>query len=94
MEVYLTPAQRAFLSEAIRQGRLHGEEEAVQQALLLWEERERKRAEFLITLEDAKASIARGDGREITEQSMRELADEIKRRGLARLNSEHSASRE
>ena len=58
------------------------------------EERERKRAEFLATLDDAKASIARGEGREITEQSMRELADEIKRRGLARLDSEHSASRE
>ena len=94
MEVSLTPAQKAFISQAIRQGRLRGEEEAVQEALLLWEERERKRAEFLATLDDAKTSIARGEGREITEQSMRELADEVKRRGLARLNSEHSGSAE
>jgi Arc/MetJ-type ribon-helix-helix transcriptional regulator len=94
MEVNLTPAQKAFISQAIRQGRLHGEEDAVQEALLLWEERERKRAEFLATLDDAKASIARGEGREITEQSVRELADEVKQRGLARLNSGHSHSRE
>jgi len=35
----------------------------VDEALSLWEERERKRAEFLATLDDAKASLARGEGR-------------------------------
>jgi Arc/MetJ-type ribon-helix-helix transcriptional regulator len=88
MKVHITPAQKAFINQAIRQGRLHGEEEAVKEALLLWEERERRRTEFLATLDDAKASIARGEGREITEQSMHELAEEVKQRGLARLNAE------
>jgi hypothetical protein len=82
MKVHITPAQKAFINQAIRQGRLHGEEEAVK------EERERRRTEFLATLDDAKASIARGEGREITEQSMHELAEEVKQRGLARLNAE------
>ena len=64
----------------------------VQEALSLWEERERKRAEFLATLDDAKASLARGEGRTITQESMRNLAEDVKRRGLARLTVEHEAS--
>ena len=93
MEVHLTPAQKAFASQAIEQGRLHREEDAVEEALLLWEERERKKAEFLATLDDAKASLARGEGRIITQQSMKELAEEVKQRGLARLNAEQQAPR-
>ncbi len=58
MEVSLTPDQKAFIRQAIETGRLQHEEEAVQEALSLWEERERKRAEFLASLEDAKASTA------------------------------------
>jgi putative addiction module CopG family antidote len=88
MEVHLTPDQKAFVRQAIESGRLHREEEAVREALSLWEERERKRAEFLATLEDAKASLAHGEGRVITERSMRELSDEVKQRGRARLAAE------
>jgi len=65
----------------------------VLEALSLWEERERKRAEFLVTLNDAKASLARGEGRTITQKSMRELAEDVKRRGLIRLSAEQQASR-
>lgn len=85
MEVHLTPDQKAFVRQAIRERTLHREEEAVREALALWEERERKRAEFLASLEDAKASLAHGEGRVITERSTRELSDEVKQRGLARL---------
>jgi len=76
MDVQLTSDQRAFVRRAIESGRLHTEQDAVQEALALWEERERQRAEFLVTLEDARASIARGEGRVITQESMRELASE------------------
>ena len=65
----------------------------MQEALSLWEERERKRAEFLATLHDAKASLARGEGRHITQASMRELAEEVKQRGRTRLAAEESAPR-
>jgi putative addiction module CopG family antidote len=91
MEVRLTPDQKAFVRQAIESGRFHRAEDAVEEALSLWEERERKRAEFLATLDDAKASLARGEGCLITQQSMRELAEEVKRRGKERLASEQSA---
>jgi len=93
MEVRLTPDQEAFVRRAIEAGRFGRAEDAVQEALALWEERERKRAEFLVKLEDAKGSIARGEGRVITQQSMRDLAIEVKQRGRARLAANPSRPR-
>jgi Arc/MetJ-type ribon-helix-helix transcriptional regulator len=93
MDVQLTSDQKAFARRAIESGRLHTEQDAVQEALALWEERERQRAEFLVTLDDARASIARGEGRVITQDSMRELASEVKERGRARLLAELTTSR-
>jgi Arc/MetJ-type ribon-helix-helix transcriptional regulator len=85
MEVRLTPDQEAFIRRAIEDGRIGRAEGAVEEALSLWEERERKRAEFLATIDDAKTSIARGEGRVITQQSMRDVATEVKQRGRSRL---------
>ena len=93
MEVQLTPDQKAFARRAIESGRLHSKQDAVQVALALWEERERQRAEFLLTLEDARASLARGEGRVITQESMRQLANEVKERGRARLLAELTTPR-
>jgi len=93
MEVRLTPDQEAFVRRAIEAGRFRRAEDAVEEALALWEERERKRAEFLATLDDAEASIARGEGRVITQQSMLDLVKEVKRRGRARLATDPSTSR-
>lgn len=90
MEVHLTPDQEAFVRQAIESGRIHRAEDAVEEALSLWEERERKRAEFLATLDEAQASVARGEGRVITQESMRELAEEVKERGRTRLAAEQS----
>ena len=88
MEAQLTADQKAFIRNAIQSGRFHREEEAVEEALSLWEERERRRMEFVATLNDAGQSIARGEGRVITEESMRELAEDAKQRGRARLAAE------
>jgi putative addiction module CopG family antidote len=88
MEVQLTPDQKAFIRQAIESGRLHREEDAVKEALSLWEERERTRAEILAAVDEAEASLARGEGRVITQQSMRELAEDVKQRGRARLAAE------
>ena len=93
MEVQLTSDQRAFIRQAIKDGRFHHEDEAIQEALSLWEERERKRFEFLATLDDGKASLARGGGRVITRESMSELAEAVKERGRARLAAEQSSPR-
>jgi Arc/MetJ-type ribon-helix-helix transcriptional regulator len=78
--------------QAIESGRLHGEEDAIQEALSLWEERDRTRAEILAAVDAAEASLARGEGRAITQESMRKLADEVKKRGRARFANEHSSS--
>jgi len=89
MEVQLTPDQKAFVRQAIQSGRLHREEDAVQEALALWEKRERTRIEILVAVDEAEASLARGEGRIITQQSMRDLAAEVKQRGRDRLAAEH-----
>jgi putative addiction module CopG family antidote len=88
MEVQLTSDQKAFARRAVESGRLRSEEEAVREALILWEERERRRVAFLAPLDDARASLARGEGRVITQESMRELAAEVRERGRARLIAE------
>jgi len=93
MDVQLTSDQKAFARRAVENGRLRSEEEAVREALALWEDRERQRAEFLLTLDDAKASLARGEGRVITQESMRQLAVEVKERGQARLLAELTTPR-
>ena len=88
MEVQLTADQRAFARRAVESGRFRSEEDAVEEALALWEERERRRVAFLATLDEARASLARGEGRVITQESMRELAAEVRDRGRARLIAE------
>ena len=93
METQLTVDQKALARRAIETGRLHSEEEAVQEALALWEERERGRVEFLATLDEARASLALGEGRAITPESMQELAAEVRDRGRARLIAELAGAR-
>lgn len=94
MEVHLTDDQKAFIREAVQTGRYAGEEDAVQDALSLWEERERRRFEILAAVEQAEASLARGEGRRIsTREETAQLADDIKQRGLARLNTEKENTR-
>lgn len=92
MEVQLTPDQQAFVRQAIAGGRLGREEDAVQEALALWEERERTRVEILAAVGQAEASLARGEGRIVTERSMRDLAREVKQRGRTRLAAERQRS--
>jgi putative addiction module CopG family antidote len=93
MEVRLTPDQEAFVRQAIESGRLQRAEDAVEEALRLWEERERTRAEILAAVDAAEASLDRGEGIEVTERSMRELAEGVKHRGRARLEAERAARR-
>jgi len=75
----------------VESGKLRSEQDAVEEALASWEERERRRAEFLLTLEDARACLARGEGRPITKDSVLQLAREVKEHGRARLLAELSA---
>ena len=60
---------------------------------LIWVERERRRAEILMEIDKAEASLARGEGRMITPESMRELAEVVHQRGLARLAADEAKRR-
>lgn len=93
MEVQLTPDQRAFVRQAIESGRLRREEDAVTEALFLWEERERARAEILAAVDEAETSLTCGEGRPISQESMRELAESVKRRGRERIAAERNTLR-
>ncbi len=74
MEVELTRDQQALIRQAIDAGRLQDPEEAARETFSLWEARERRRAEILAAVDIAEASLARGEGRVTTEESMRQLA--------------------
>ena len=47
MNVELTADQRPFVQKAIESGRFTREEEAIEEALARWEERERRRLEII-----------------------------------------------
>jgi putative addiction module CopG family antidote len=86
MNIHLTPDQEAFVRLGIESGRYQSAEDAIQHALSLWEERERTRAEILACVDKAEASLARGEGRIITRESMQKLAKEVNERGRKRLD--------
>jgi len=83
MEVQLTPDQEAFVRQAIESGRLHHAEEAVQQALSLWETRERSRLEILSALDEAEADLLAGNFSDYSEEALSRLGEELKREGRA-----------
>jgi predicted transcriptional regulator len=93
MEIRLSPDQEAHLA-ALATSAGRSPDEIVQEAVALWEERENARvlAQFRATLGTAEASLAHGKGRVITQESMRELANEVHQRGLARLAAEQKTS--
>lgn len=88
MEITLTPEQEAFIRRAVGSGRFDRAEDAVAEALLLWEGREVVRSEFRVSLDEARSAITRGEGRAITQESTQQLAGETKRRLRARLAAE------
>jgi Arc/MetJ-type ribon-helix-helix transcriptional regulator len=92
MDVQLTLDQEAFIAQAVQSGRLQRREDAVQEAMSLWEERERRRLEILLAVDQAELSIARGEGRRITSQrDGADLVADIKKRGMARLAAERQS---
>jgi Arc/MetJ-type ribon-helix-helix transcriptional regulator len=68
------PDQRALVKRAIETGRFTDEEQAVQEALTLREEGERRRLGILAAIDEAETSLAKGEGRPVTEGSMKALA--------------------
>ncbi|MGP0088425.1 MAG: type II toxin-antitoxin system ParD family antitoxin [Xanthobacteraceae bacterium] len=83
MQIELTPEQQDFVRLALKTGRIQRAEDAVQEAMLLWVERERRRTEILAAVDAAEDSLARGEGTVVTQESMRDLAEDVNRRGRA-----------
>ena len=93
MEVQLTDDQMIFVRQAIENGRYSREEDAIREALSLWESRERRRAEIIAAVDQAEASFAIGNGRRInTREEAARLAEDIKLRGIARLAAEKNSA--
>jgi putative addiction module CopG family antidote len=84
MEVHLTPEQQAFIEQGVRKGRFASSDDAVREAMTLLEARERERAFVREGLDDLEA----GRYEEYTDETLHELFDGIKRRGLERLSAE------
>ena len=57
--MHLTDDQKAFVRQAVETGRYAREEDAVREAMTLWEERERTRAEVLAAEECRAGATAR-----------------------------------
>lgn len=94
MEIRLPADQEAHLA-ALAAAAGRSADEIVLEAVALWEERENARAlaELRTSLDRAEASLAQGKGRIITQETMRELVDDVHRRGLARLSAEQKPLR-
>ena len=91
MEVRLTPEQNEFVRHAVDTGRVRDSDQAVQEAMTLWVARERRRVELLACLDAADASLARGDGRPVTQESMKTLAQDVMERNRKRFGTEQAA---
>jgi putative addiction module CopG family antidote len=62
MEISLTPDQETFIRQGIEAGRFHATEEAVREAMSLWEERERRQLETLARGDRAEPLLTGGEG--------------------------------
>ena len=85
MKIDLNPEQDEFVRRAVETGRFGSAEEAVQEALALWVEREREREEILAAIDEAEASLARGEGIALTNETIGDFFEDIKRHGRARV---------
>jgi Arc/MetJ-type ribon-helix-helix transcriptional regulator len=84
MQIDLTPEQQDFVRQAVESGRFDRAEDAVQAAMALWVERERRRTEILAAVDIAKASIGRGEGIETSRGRKTEWPGAVRRRASPR----------
>lgn len=86
MEVVLTPTQESLIDAAVREGRLSGREDAMRQALALWEQHEMERQKLLADIAEADAEIERGEYIELSSrEDLREFTNGVIERGIKRL---------
>jgi putative addiction module CopG family antidote len=88
MQIELTPAQNSFVELGIQEGRFQSRDEAVRQALALWENRERARLELLSSLDAAERALDAGEGEDYSSENLGALVESVRKRGNANLNGD------
>jgi len=92
MQIELTHEQEAHIAAvAARTGR--NAEDLVREVLADWVADENALAELRASLDEAEAQAGHGEGRLVTRESMRQMAEDVKQRGRARLAAEITAGR-
>jgi len=92
MQIELTPDQEQLVRLGIEQGRYENAVAAVQRAMNLWVESERKRLELLDSLDEAVDAIEAGEYTEYDEESLARLPAIVANRSRVRLDSAECAS--
>ena len=85
MQIELSPEQSSFVDLGIQEGRFRNPEEAMQQALALWVNRERARIELLASIEAGDDSPREDDIVLDSEEEIAEFFAGVEKRGLAKL---------
>jgi putative addiction module CopG family antidote len=85
MEVELSPEQQAFIKAGIEGGRYQSSEDAIQEALRQWEDRQRTLAQLQVLVDEGMEDLERGRYNDFTDETLPELFERIKREGRRRL---------
>lgn len=79
MQYEPTPGQQVFIQRAIASGRYRSAEEALSDAMHRWEAEERTRIELQAAFEESEADLKAGAFTDYTNDTLPQLADELKR---------------
>ena len=85
MEIELTPEQDSLVHLGIEQGRYRDEHDAVKEAMMMWEKRQRDHMELLASLRIAELELDAGLGTTYTEETIHSLGKNVRDRCVARL---------
>ena len=86
MEVVLTPTQEHLIDDAVREGRLSGRDDAMRQAMALWERQELALRQMRAEIAESIAQLESGDYIELnSDEEIHEFFEGVKQRGRAAL---------
>ena len=85
MEIELTPEQNSLVNLGMEEGRFQRREDAIRDAMALWERRERARLELLAELEAGESCPEEEDIALDSDEAVAAFFEDIKQRGRARL---------
>ena len=93
MQAQATSDRAQFVLRAVESKRLDGREDLAPESLAMWEDRERRRIEFRLSLARARAAQARMEGREIAKHALRQLSAGFVERQPARMVADLAGAR-